>query len=113
MKCSRWQQTTGADVRRGAARGMAAVMWGTAVVLVLATATPAAAQTLAGADLPAVLRAGGYVIYFRHADTDHSRQDQPPVDLDDCTTQRLLSDKGRANSRAIGEAIRALDVPIG
>jgi phosphohistidine phosphatase SixA len=84
-----------------------------AVALMIGTAMPAAAQALAGAELLAALRAGGYVIYFRHADTDHSRQDQRPVNLDDCATQRLLSDKGRANSRAIGEAIRALDVPIG
>ena len=94
-------------------RGMVAMTWGAAVALVLATATPAAAQTLAGADLLAALRAGGYVIYFRHADTDHSRRDQPPVNLDDCATQRMLSEKGRQNSRAIGEAIRALGVPIG
>jgi hypothetical protein len=92
---------------------MAAMTWAAAVVLVIAMTTSAAAQTLAGRDLLAALRAGGYVIYFRHADTDHSRQDQPPVNLDDCATQRMLSEKGRQNSRAIGEAIRALDVPIG
>jgi len=92
---------------------MAAMTLVAAVALVIATALPVPAQTLAGAELLAGLRAGGYVIYFRHADTDHSRQDQPPVNLDDCATQRLLSDKGRANSRAIGEAIRALAVPIG
>jgi len=92
---------------------MAAMTWGVAVALVIATATPAAAQTLAGAELLAALRAGGYVIYFRHADTDHSRQDQRLVNFDDCATQRVLSEKGRQNSRAIGEAIRALEVPIG
>ena len=86
--------------------------WGTAVALVIAAAMPASAQTLSGAELLAALRAGGYVIYFRHADTDHSRQDQPSVKFDDCTTQRVLSEKGRGNARAIGEAIRALDVPI-
>jgi phosphohistidine phosphatase SixA len=91
----------------------AARTWVATVALVIASAIPASAKTLAGAELLAALRAGGYVIYFRHADTDHSRQDQPPVNLDDCATQRLLSDKGRANSRAIGEAIRTLDVPIG
>jgi phosphohistidine phosphatase SixA len=87
--------------------------WIAALALVLASAMPASPQTLAGADLLIALRGGGYVIYFRHADTDHSRQDQPPVKLEDCTTQRMLSDKGRQNSRAIGEAIRALQVPIG
>jgi phosphohistidine phosphatase SixA len=92
---------------------MAAMTRAAAVALVIATAMPASAQTLVGAELLAALRAGGYVIYFRHADTDHSRQDQRPVNFDDCATQRVLSEKGRQNSRAIGEAIRALDVPIG
>ena len=41
--------------------------WGAAVAPVIAMATPAAAQTLEGADLLAALRAGGYVIYFRAA----------------------------------------------
>ena len=99
--------------RRACARRMVAMTWVAAVALVIATALPAPAQTLAGAELLAALRAGGYVIYFRHADTDHSRQDQRPVNFDDCATQRVLSDKGRQNSRTIGEAIRALDIPIG
>jgi len=92
---------------------MVAMTWGAAAALVIATALPVPAQPLAGAELLAALRAGGYVLYFRHADTDHSRQDQRPVNLDDCATQRVLTEKGRQNSRAIGEAIRALDVPIG
>jgi len=92
---------------------MTAMTWVSTVALVIAIAIPASAQTLVGAELLASLRAGGYVIYVRHADTDHSRQDQPPINLDDCATQRVLSEKGRQNSRAIGEAIRALDVPIG
>jgi phosphohistidine phosphatase SixA len=92
---------------------MAAITWAAAIALVTATSMPASAQTLAGAELLAALRAGGYVIYFRHADTDHSRQDQRRVNFEDCATQRVLSEKGRQNSRAIGEAIRALDVPIG
>jgi phosphohistidine phosphatase SixA len=82
------------------------------VALVIAAAMPASAQTPTRAELLAALRAGGYVIYFRHADTDHSRPDQRPIDLEDCATQRVLSEKGRQNSRAIGEAIRALDIPI-
>ena len=92
---------------------MTAMTWVRTVALVIAIAIPASAQTLVGAELLASLRAGGYVIYVRHADTDHSRQDQPPINLDDCATKRVLSEKGRQNSRAIGEAIRALDVPIG
>jgi len=78
-----------------------------------AATQPAGPRSLQGAELLGALRAGGYVIYFRHADTDHSREDQRPVKLDDCATQRVLSEKGRQNSRAIGEAIHALDIPIG
>ena len=33
--------------------------------------------------------------------------------LEDCATQRNLTDRGRDHSRAIGEAIRALRIPIG
>jgi len=72
-----------------------------------ATATP-----LGGPELLAALRAGGYVLYFRHADTDH-RQNDDRMSLEDCATQRNLTDRGRDHSRAIGEAIRALGIPIG
>jgi broad specificity phosphatase PhoE len=33
--------------------------------------------------------------------------------LDDCTTQRNLSDEGRAHARRIGEAFRKRQVPVG
>lgn len=95
------------------AAGARGLTGGVAVALTIATAMPATAQSLSGAELLAALRAGGFVIYFRHADTDHSREDQRPVNFNNCATQRLLSDKGRANARAIGEAVRALGVPIG
>jgi len=42
------------------------------------------------------LRKGGYVLYLRHGYTDNSRPDRyPAVDLNDCQTQRVLSDEGR------------------
>jgi hypothetical protein len=56
---------------------MATIMLVAALALVITTGMPASADTLTGAELLGALRAGGYVIYFRHADTDHSRQDQP------------------------------------
>lgn len=68
---------------------------------------------LSGADLLAALRAGGYIIYFRHADTDWSQKDTPGMNLEDCSVQRNLADKGREHSRQIGAAIRALEIPIG
>jgi phosphohistidine phosphatase SixA len=91
-----------------------------ALALLLALADPggALAQTkanppLGGADLLAALRAGGYIVYFRHADTDWSQKDTPGMNFDDCTVQRNLADKGREHSRQIGVAIRALEIPIG
>jgi phosphohistidine phosphatase SixA len=87
-----------------------------ALVLAAPLATLAqqvAAPPLRSGDLLTALRAGGYVIYFRHADTDHSQNDQRMTSVDDCTTQRNLTDRGRDHARAIGEAIRALQIPIG
>jgi broad specificity phosphatase PhoE len=68
---------------------------------------------LAGERLVAALRRGGHVLYFRHAATQLTPDDQTPVDLADCATQRNLSEAGRAQSTAIGEAIRKLAIPIG
>jgi phosphohistidine phosphatase SixA len=72
-----------------------------------------AATPLRGPELLAALRAGGYILYFRHADTDHGRNDERMTSVEDCTTQRNLTDRGRDHSRAIGEAIRTLGIPIG
>lgn len=86
-----------------------------ALVLVAPAGAPAqqaAATPLRGPELLAALRAGGYILYFRHADTDH-RQNDDRMSLEDCATQRNLTDRGRDHSRAIGEAIRALGIPIG
>ena len=88
--------------------------------LLLALLVPAAAlaqsattPALGGADLLAALRAGGHVLYFRHADTDHSQNDQRMTSVEDCTTQRNLSEPGREHARALGDAIHALSIPIG
>ena len=68
---------------------------------------------LGGADLLGALRAGGHILYFRHADTDHRQNDHRMASAEDCTTQRNLSARGRDRARAVGEAIRALSIPIG
>jgi phosphohistidine phosphatase SixA len=59
------------------------------------------------------LRRGGYVLYFRHAATDMSKNDANMTSFDDCPTQRNLVDRGRTDARAVGAAIRALGIPIG
>jgi phosphohistidine phosphatase SixA len=59
------------------------------------------------------LRQGGYVLYMRHASTDFSQNDANSRSFEDCENQRNLTDKGRADARAVGEHIKRLGVPIG
>ncbi|MCK1710797.1 MULTISPECIES: hypothetical protein [unclassified Bradyrhizobium] len=58
------------------------------------------------------LKAGGYVIYLRHDQTDTSRSDTDPIDLNDCAKQRPLSDAGRAHARTIGLAFKAAGILV-
>ena len=75
-----------------------------------AAAPPA---SLSGAPLLAALRQGGYVLYFRHTSTDFGQNDDRMSGYEDCARQRNLTEGGRAEARAIGNAIRALGIPIG
>jgi phosphohistidine phosphatase SixA len=65
------------------------------------------------AELLALLRKGGLVIYFRHTSTDFSRDDSKSRGDDDCANQRPLTDRGREEARAIGAAMRELGIPTG
>ncbi len=58
------------------------------------------------------LRSGGHVLYMRHGKTDPRQPDQVPIDLEDCATQRPLTEEGRAEIAAVGEAVRAARIPI-
>ena len=58
------------------------------------------------------LRAGGYVIFFRHVTADDGA-DQSPMDLENCATQRNIREQGLREARAIGQAFRLLDIPVG
>ncbi|WGD55240.1 histidine phosphatase family protein [Bradyrhizobium sp. CB1650] len=83
----------------------------------LARASTAMAQKEPGAILDRqtlvhALQSGGQVIYFRHAETDQSQSDSDRLNLANCATQRNLSDKGRAQARAISEAFSALGINV-
>lgn len=71
------------------------------------------AKAIAGPELLAELREGGYVIYFRHSSTDFSRDDSRSKNDDDCDNQRPLTEKGREEARQIGAALRDLKIPVG
>ncbi|MEQ8345676.1 MAG: histidine phosphatase family protein [Sneathiellaceae bacterium] len=85
---------------------------GLAVLLLL----PGARAAEPAVDL-ASLRAGGLVIYFRHAGTDFSSRDRIEAAGDwrscDPARMRQLSDEGRAAAAAVGRAIRAAGIPVG
>lgn len=57
------------------------------------------------------LRSGGFVLYVRHGRTDPGQPDQVPMDLEDCNTQRPLTDQGRGEISFVGEAIRLAGIP--
>ena len=60
------------------------------------------------------LQAGGFVLYMRHGPTDTSKPDMvPQVDLNDCSTQRPLTEAGREVAARVGAAIKKAGIPIG
>lgn len=85
-------------------------------VLALVASSVAPSAELAGESLVRALRGGGHKIYFRHAATEWSQNDRirQAGDWKSCNpdNMRQLSDAGRATAGRIGDAIRALDVPI-
>jgi hypothetical protein len=97
-------------------RAAAAVL----ILVALSSLGPAAAgdppgtqATLTGSALVSALRQGGYVIYFRHADTGPATVEPPTAVIGQCETQRNLNDNGRAQAREIGAAFRVLAIPVG
>ena len=88
----------------GHLRGMRSLLaW-----LALLAATPA----LADHALLQELRGGGHVIFLRHTETGPAWPDQRQALLGDCDTQRDLNAAGRADARAIGQAIAELGIPV-
>jgi phosphohistidine phosphatase SixA len=55
----------------------------------------------------AALRAGGHVALMRHTDAPGGTGDPPGFKLEDCATQRNLSDQGRSDAAAIGARLKA------
>jgi len=89
------------------------------VMALLATALTAVAQPgqLSDESLVRALRAGGFTLYFRHAQTEWSQSDHVRAEGDwlSCDPARIrqLSASGRDTATAIGEAMRALNLPVG
>lgn len=59
-----------------------------------------------------LLKAGGQVVLIRHTITTPGAGDPPGMRLDDCSTQRNLTDAGRQHARRIGEEWRKRGIPV-
>ena len=90
-------------------------IWRTALAALLLALLSSCATNHTGKpdSLLSDLQEGGYVIFFRHAATDHSQKDTDKKNLANCETQRRLDDKGRQQSRDIGEGFKAKGIPVG
>jgi len=93
---------------------MSIVRCGALVLTTVLVAITAWAQDAATVqDILTKLRAGGHVIVVRHGATHADQADTDPLNLDNVAKQRQLNDKGRADARAFGEALKQSGVPIG
>jgi phosphohistidine phosphatase SixA len=73
----------------------------------MAQGAPAAVQRVTVKEAAQQLAGGGWILMMRHEQTVPGVGDPPNFSLDDCATQRNLSDAGRARARRAGEAMRA------
>lgn len=74
---------------------------------VLAPFSAVAQDSIQGA-----LQAGGCALLLRHATTEAGVGDPPGFRLEDCRTQRNLSDAGRTQAARLGHWLRQQDVRI-
>jgi phosphohistidine phosphatase SixA len=87
---------------------------GTLLLVAATILIPARHSSAAGDDeVWALLGGGTHIVLFRHASTGPGLGDPPGYRLDNCATQRNLSDAGREESRRIGAAFRRHGVPVG
>jgi phosphohistidine phosphatase SixA len=68
---------------------------------------------LSGTELLTALQEGGHVIYFRHAQTEKDYADQVSATMGDCSSQRMLSEEGWQQAKAIGAGFQTNSIPVG
>ena len=76
-------------------------------------------ELTAPADIAAALAKGGYLLYMRHGETireqgevEAKNRDTGRFNIENCATQRNLSDKGREQARVSGAAYRRAGIPV-
>jgi uncharacterized membrane protein YphA (DoxX/SURF4 family)/broad specificity phosphatase PhoE len=82
-------------------------------LVVLATGTMLLpGPAVASESLWSALKEGGQVVLIRHAITTPGVGDPAGMRLEDCSTQRNLTDAGRRDAQRLGEAFRARAIPV-
>ena len=71
------------------------------------------AQTVDVKALAETMKQGGYVIVFRHGATNRDQADTDPLNHDNISRQRLLSEGGKELAAQVGASFKALQIPIG
>jgi phosphohistidine phosphatase SixA len=74
---------------------------------------PASTWATDDKEIANALRAGGLIIVLRHGGTFDDQADTDPLHPDNIAAQRKLSDPGKADARAFGDAFRQIGVPVG
>ena len=82
-------------------------------ILVFMAVAAMAAQTPSPNELIGRLRQGGYVLVMRHASSPREAPSKEVANADNTKLERQLDEAGRTGATALGEAIRALRIPIG
>jgi phosphohistidine phosphatase SixA len=67
---------------------------------------------LADKELISALQKGSYIIFLRHPKTNADQADTDPLNLENIQGQRHLSEEGRQQAKALGEAFRTLQIPV-
>lgn len=64
-------------------------------------------------DIAKALQKGGHIVYLRHTSTEKDYADQVTAEMGNCSTQRVLSEKGWQEAESIGAAFVRLQIPVG
>jgi phosphohistidine phosphatase SixA len=92
---------------------MTRVLEASLLVALVLVAPSAVAQPLSGQPLVKALQRGGYVLVMRHTSSPREVPDERAANRDNVNRERQLDEKGRATAIAMGEALRALQIPVG
>src|ERR1700704_1479477 len=82
------------------------------LLLIIGAVATADGDAPAKADIVSALQRGGYVLFIRHPKTNQDQADTDPLHIDNVKAQRQLSDEGRKQAKDLGQALRALKIPV-